>query len=121
MSVRFTRRRFNSVLAASAAMAAFPRSLAFAAAPTLRYGYAAITWGDAERQAIDDSSPTGFHGIQLRAPAVGHFTPEELRDLLAQHKLTFVALSSGDLSLDEPEAAQLDHHFANAQFVKAAG
>jgi len=40
---------------------------------------------------------------------------------LAEHKLTFVALSSGEISLDEPEADQITKHVANAQFVKDSG
>jgi inosose dehydratase len=43
------------------------------------------------------------------------------KELLAQHKLTFVALSSGEVSLDGPEADQIAKHAANAQFVKDAG
>ena len=54
-----------------------------------------MTWGKAERQAIDDISAVGFEGIQFRNDAVREFQPAELRDLLQQHKLTFVALSSG--------------------------
>jgi hypothetical protein len=62
--------------------------------------------GNEERQAINDISAVGFPGIQFRANAVKDFKPAELKDLLAQHKLTFVALSSGDVSLDQPEAEQ---------------
>ena len=39
-------------------------------------------------------------------------------ELIYRHKLTFVALSSGEISLDEPEAEQITKHVANAQFVK---
>lgn len=39
-------------------------------APRLRFGYAAITWGGNDGQAIDDVSALGFAGIQLRASAV---------------------------------------------------
>lgn len=116
-----TRRSFLAGLAATAAAgSALP---AFASAPRdrMRFGYAAITWGNAERQAIDDISAVGYSGIQLRANALTDFKPAELRDLLAQHKLTFVALSSGDLSLDEPAEAQIATHLAHAQFVKDAG
>lgn len=97
----------------------------FAASPdragSIRFGYTAMTWGTEERQAIDDISAVGFPGIQFRANAVTDFKPAELKDLLAQHKLTFVALSSGDVSLDEPEDAQIAKHVANAQFVKDSG
>ena len=87
----------------------------------MRFGYAAITWGNQEREAIDDIAATGFEGIQLRANAVADFKPAELKDLLAQHKLTFVALSSGDVTLDKPAAEQIEHHVANAKFLKDSG
>jgi inosose dehydratase len=80
-----------------------------------------MTWGNEERQAIDDIAAVGFSGIQFRANAVTEFKPTELKDLLAQHKLTFVALSSGDVSLDAPAAEQIAKHVANAQFVKDSG
>ena len=87
----------------------------------VRFGYAAITWGNEERQAMDDIAAAGYPGIQFRANAVTDFKPAELKELLAQHKLTFVALSSGEVSLDEPEADQIAKHVANAQFVKDSG
>ncbi len=34
-----------------------------AAPPEIRVGYAAITWGDKERRAIDDISSLGYRGI----------------------------------------------------------
>jgi inosose dehydratase len=80
-----------------------------------------MTWGNEERQAIDDIAAVGFPGIQFRANAVADFKPAELKELLAQHKLTFVALSSGDVSLDEPVADQIAKHVGNAQFVKDSG
>jgi len=80
-----------------------------------------MTWGNEERQAIDDIAAAGFPGIQFRANAVTDFKPAVLKDLLAQHKLTFVALSSGDVSLDEPPADQIAKHVANARFVKDSG
>jgi inosose dehydratase len=33
----------------------------------MRFGYAAITWGGEDTQAIKDIREVGFHGIQLRA------------------------------------------------------
>jgi inosose dehydratase len=87
----------------------------------IRFGYTAMTWGNEERQAIDDIAAVGFEGIQFRANAVTDFKPAEIKELLAQHKLTFVALSSGDVSLDEPAADQIAKHVANAQFVKDSG
>ena len=36
------------------------------AAAEIRIGYAAITWGGNDRQAIDDIAAVGYKGIQLR-------------------------------------------------------
>jgi inosose dehydratase len=63
----------------------------------------------------------GFAGIQFRIDAVTEFKPVELKNLLAQHKLTFVALSSGEVSLDAPAADEIAKHVANAQYVKDSG
>jgi inosose dehydratase len=118
---RLTRRTFLGGLGASGAMSALPSFAATSRLSGVRYGYAAITWGNEERQAIDDIAAAGYPGVQFRANAVTDFKPTELKDLLAQHKLTFVALSSGEVSLDEPEADQIAKHVANAQFVKDSG
>ena len=89
----------------------------------IRFGYASITWGGNDRQAIEDVSALGFPGIQLRANAVTDFgaKPAELKELLAQHHLKFVALSSGNLSIDTPEAEEMALHTKNATFLKSAG
>ncbi len=89
----------------------------------IRIGYAAITWGANERQAIDDIAALGFPGIQLRANAVEEFVSgAKLRDLLEQRKLLLVALSSGSLSIDPAvETGQIARHTANAKFVHDAG
>ena len=121
MDLNFTRRSFLASLGSVAAVSALPSFAASGRLPGIRYGYAAITWGNEERQAIDDIAATGYPGVQFRANAVTNFKPAELKDLLAQHKLTFVALSSGEVSLDEPEADQIAKHLANAQFVKDSG
>jgi inosose dehydratase len=47
----------------------------------IRFGYTAMTWGNEERQAIDDIAAVGFPGIQFRANAVTDFKPAELKDL----------------------------------------
>jgi inosose dehydratase len=78
-----------------------------------------MTWGKEERQAIDDIAALGYAGIQMRNNAVSEFKPEELRSLLQQRNLKFVALSSGELNIDPAvEAQQLDMHVSNAKFVK---
>jgi inosose dehydratase len=121
MNAYFTRRTFLAGLGAAAAVTTVPSFAAPDHMRGIRFGYTAMTWGNEERQAIDDIAAVGFPGIQFRANAVTEFKPAELKDLLAQHKLTFVALSSGDVSLDQPEAEQIAKHVANAQFVKDSG
>ena len=124
MDLNDSRRRFLMSLGAVAATTAMPSFSAFAApkAPAgIRFGYAAITWGKEERQAVDDIFSVGYQGIQFRGEALTEFKPAELRDLLQQHKLTFVALSSGEVSLDAPADEQIAKHTAHAQFVKDSG
>ena len=90
----------------------------------IHFGYAAITWGGNDLQAIDDIAALGFRGIQLRGSAVARWGagPEALRDLLAARGLTLVALSSGLVRLD-PTVAQDDLalHLRHAKFLKDAG
>ena len=91
---------------------------------TINFGYAAITWGGKDRVAIDDISSLGFRGIQLRASAVTEWSarPAELIQLLAARNLTFVALSSGSVSLlPNREASDLALHTRNAQFARDTG
>jgi inosose dehydratase len=89
----------------------------------LHIGYAAITWGGNDRQAIDDISAVGYPGIQLRSNSVAEFgTGSAVRELLDQHHLKMIALSSGDLSLDPAtEQDQMANHVANAKFLREAG
>src|SRR5580704_19699250 len=50
----------------------------------IHFGYAAITWGGNDRQAIDDVSALGFRGIQIRSNCIEEFgSPQPLRELLA--------------------------------------
>jgi inosose dehydratase len=108
---------------AAAVAAAMPMRMVFADTKAqIRYGYTSITWGKQERQSIDDIAALGYPGIQMRSDAVAEFKPEELRDLLQQHKLTFVALSSGELNTDPAvRTDELAKHTANAKFVKDVG
>jgi inosose dehydratase len=130
MNQRSTRREFLTTVAAASAASLLPRagfashrcsipdgSLPFqyadlAAPSDIRFGYASITWDGDDRKAIEDIAAMGFHGIQLRSNCIEEFKndPAVVRDLLAQHKLTFVALSSGGLSIDRPEADELAKH-----------
>jgi inosose dehydratase len=94
------------------------------AAPSdIRWGYAAITWRGKDRQAIDDIAALGFPGIQLRSNCIEEFDNNSgaVRDLLAQHNLTFVALSSGGVNIDRPEADEFAKHTAHAKFLHDAG
>lgn len=121
-----SRRSFVTGFAAAFAGATLPvrKVLSMPNPPKgIHYGYTAMTWGKAERQAIDDISGVGYEGIQFRADALTEFQPTQLRDLLQQKKLTFVALSSGDVSIDDPtkEADQIAQHTAHAKFVHDAG
>ena len=72
------------------------------AAASIRFGYAAITWGSNLTQAMDDIAAVGFRGIQLRGEAFAQYgdRPKVLHDLLDQHRLAFAVLSSGNLSID---------------------
>jgi inosose dehydratase len=89
----------------------------------IRLGCAAITWSDNAAKAIDDIAADGYAGIQLRAPTLDQYPdPHALRDLLAEKKLTFVALSSGSASLDPAQRqSQLELHTKHAQYVHEAG
>ena len=111
-------------LGSTLALAGWPWSRGEPPAASIRFGYAAITWGGNDPQAIDDISALGFRGIQLRASAVERWgtRPEALRDLLAARGLTLVALSSGLVRLD-PAVAEPDLalHLRNARFLRDAG
>jgi inosose dehydratase len=89
----------------------------------IHFGYAAITWGGKDRQAIDDIAALGFKGIQLRSNCIEEFgSSAPVRDLLEKHKLIFVALSSGGINIDPAvEAEELAKHTAHAKFVHDAG
>ena len=94
------------------------------AAQSLRFGCAAITWNGEDRRAMRDIADLGYTGIQLRQPAVDEWgkRPGELRDLLAEHRLTFVALSSGDVSVDPARAdEERALHVAHARFLRDCG
>ena len=109
---------------AAVPVAAAASSALLQAQQNYRFGYAAITWGGNDQQAIADIAAVGFPGIQLRASAVAAFgdRPQELRDLLARHRLTLVALSSGNLGLDPAiDAEEMARHTRHARFVRDVG
>jgi inosose dehydratase len=122
------RRDFLRSVAAGAAVAALPAGCRVAGAPgparRMRIGYAAITWGGADLQAIDDIAALGYPGIQLRSGAIAQFgaDPAGLRARLAARNLTFVALSSGNVSIDPAREAQtIAEHASHARFLRDAG
>jgi inosose dehydratase len=124
MNIPLSRRSFLSYAGALAATTAVPCSFAASAKgkAQLQFGYTAMTWGNEERQAVDDISALGYPGIQFRANAVTDFKVDELKQLLAEKKLTFVALSSGELNIDPAvEADQMALHLGNAKFLKETG
>jgi inosose dehydratase len=90
----------------------------------IKFGYAAITWGGNDRQAIEDVAAVGFKGIQLRSNLLKEFgdKPAALKELLAQHQLTMVAFSSGGVSIDPAlESKTIEEHTKNARFVRDVG
>src|SRR5689334_17057118 len=97
----------------AAVAAALPLSRAFAAETASRFalklGYAAITWGDAIEQSIEDVAALGFHGIQLRTNAFTKYgdKPEVLKRLLDDKGVSLMCFSSGnvgDAPADKREA-----------------
>jgi inosose dehydratase len=106
-----------------------PRDLSYFDTPVspapaeIRVGYASITWDGNDRQAIDDIASLGFRGVQLRANVIKDFgSPSELRDLLENHQLKMVALSSGGVRIDPAlEGEEIAKHTANAKFVHDVG
>ena len=89
----------------------------------LHIGYAAITWGGNDRQAIEDIASSGFTGIQIRSNSVQEFgSGAALKEELDKHHLKMIALSSGNLSIDPGvEKSELEKHVANAKFLRDAG
>jgi inosose dehydratase len=99
-----------------------PRRIPAPGDPFTQLGYAAITWGGNDEQAIDDIAAVGFHGIQLRSPILEKYgdRPAELKRRLDDKGLTLMCLSSGSLDADPARRAEyLDTHTKNARFVGA--
>jgi len=88
----------------------------------IRIGYASITWGGHDTQAIEDIAALGYEGVQLRSNILPEWEPrpQALADLLAAKHLTFVALSSGSVDIEKPSAAEIAAHVARASFLRAA-
>ncbi len=142
MESRKPRRDFLAGMGALAAAASFPHVLLFARerlyppadlsyfdtpiAPApfeLHIGYASITWGGNDRQAIEDISAVGYPGIQIRSNAVKEFgSGSAVREVLDKYRLKMIAFSSGNISLDPAvESSEIARHVANAIFLRDAG
>ena len=142
MNSRRPRREFLTSMAAFAAAASFPEVLLsarerlyppadlsyfdtpIAPAPfEIHIGYASITWGGNDRQAIEDISSVGYPGIQVRSNSVQEFgIGSALREMLDKYHLKMIALSSGNISLDPAvESSEIAKHVANANFLRDAG
>ena len=124
-----SRRDFLCQLGVGAAGALLPMESLHAgsslpAVDAIQFGYAAITWGGDDERAIEDISALGFPGIQLRANVLTRYGlgPAALREQLAAHRLTFVALSSGNVSIDpSAESRVIEEHVSHARFLRDAG
>jgi inosose dehydratase len=93
-------------------------------APNMKIGYASITWGGNDAQAIKDIGGLGYKGIQMRANIVKDYEakPNALRALLSQYKLDFPIFSSGNANINTGNDEAVIHtHVQNAKFVKALG
>ncbi len=142
MDIRKPRREFLARMGALAAAAAVPASwlsareklyppvdLSYFDTPIspapfeLHIGYAAITWGGNDRQAIEDIASVGFPGIQIRSNSVQEFgSAAALREVLEKNHLKMIALSSGNLSIDPAiESSEIAKHVSNARFLRDAG
>lgn len=142
MKQRTPRREFLRSMGALAAVAALPEGLlagrqrlyppmdlSYFDTPVtpapfeIHLGYAAITWGGNDRQAIEDISSVGFRGIQIRSNSLQEFASgAALREVLDKHQLKMVALSSGNISLDPTvEASEIEKHVGNTKFLRDAG
>jgi inosose dehydratase len=120
-----SRRDFIATIGATGAATVFSRH-AIAAVPPgdIKFGYAAITWEGDDLKAIEDIAAVGFKGIQLRSPIIEKFgdKPGALKDLLAKHRLTMVALSSGNVRMEPAvEKEEIAKHTGNAKFVRDVG
>src|SRR2546423_14804092 len=96
LNLAMKRREFLGTSVSAAVWAAGWRTPRFSAAH-IRFGYAAITWGGNDRQAIDDIAALGFRGIQLRQSAGTPWgdRPPRLPQPPAGHPLALDALSQG--------------------------
>lgn len=83
---------------------------------------AAISRGK-HKQLIEATSALGYSGMHLDVTVHREYPdPHALKDLLAQHKLALVALSSGSIAFDPRlETETIEAHVRNARYLRAAG
>jgi len=118
------RRTFLGALGVATGIAGLKAGATSVSASSIQVGYAAITWGGNDAQAIDDIAAVGYRGIQLRASAYDTWgrKPDVLRTLMQKRGLTFAVLSSGNLKYDPTSVnAQLELHTTHAKFLRDAG
>jgi inosose dehydratase len=118
------RREFVAGIGALTIAPAFASAYRQPPTARIKLGYASITWNGNDRQAIEDIAACGFSGIQLRSNVLPEFgdRPAALKEILDRHKLTFVALSSGNMRIDPAvEREDLESHVRKARFVRALG
>lgn len=140
MSDSFSRRHFIQGLGVAVAVSTLeargqgklypPTDLSYfkkpikAAPAQITWGYASITWGGKDEQAIREVAEAGYRGIQLRSNMVAEYgaRTKELRETLAQNRLQMVALSSGGVRIDAgTEAEEIAKHTKHAAFVRDVG
>src|SRR5882672_10621849 len=139
----FSRRKFLTGSGGLAAMSLLPVSVGALSEPmypptdlsffetpisagpgAIRFGYAAISWGGNDRRAIAEVSSAGFRGIQLLSGVLREFgdKPGALRDMLHEHDLAFIALSSGDVGIEPGlRAEEVARYTSHARFVNDCG
>lgn len=129
MKSELSRRKFLSHLGlATISLPLFSYTAANALTPNrvpgLKIGYSAITWGGNDVQAMKDISSLGFKGIQIRSNILKEYgkKPEEVKALLKLYNLDFPMFSSGNANINTGnDAAVIQMHLDNANFVKAVG
>ncbi|WP_210485952.1 sugar phosphate isomerase/epimerase family protein [Rufibacter aurantiacus] len=127
MASEISRREFI-VKAGVAAMAlpalSFIGSAGLVSVPGMKVGYASITWGGNDVQAIKDISSLDYKGIQLRSTILKEYgeKPDGLLELLKTHKLELCMFSSGNANINTGnDQAVIDQHLNNARFIKRLG
>jgi inosose dehydratase len=124
MTQTISRREFIVGLGAAGAASFLVHAPLGAANGRIRFGCAAITWDGNDLQAIQDVAALGYPGIQLRSNILEAYgdRPGALRELLQKHRLTMVALSSGNVRIDPAvEKDEIAKHLRHAAFVRDVG